>query len=39
MTQTEAARCGCSPANQFYQRHGFTPNGESERAIYYVRWQ
>ncbi len=28
-----------SPANRFYQRHGFTPNGESERAIYYTRWQ
>ncbi len=26
-----------SPANRFYQRHGFTPNGESERAIYYIR--
>ena len=26
-----------SPANRFYQRHGFTPNGQSERAIYYIR--
>ena len=26
-----------SPANRFYQRHGFTPNGQRERAIYYIR--